>query len=81
MDRTKLCKLTSATKPNVSNACKEKDTAGSEVNFDPADDMAAKRQAFLKAIDRLLPLSESRRHTAAEVLIRQDRDSGHRDVI
>lgn len=43
------------------------------------DDMAVKRAAFLEATDRLLSLTEGRPHTPAEVLIREDRDSGHRD--
>ena len=43
------------------------------------DDMAAKRAAFLEAMDRLRPLTEGRKQTPAEVLIREDRDRGHRD--
>ncbi len=43
------------------------------------DDMAAKRAAFGETIKRLRPLTEGRRHTPAEVLIREDRDRGHRD--
>ncbi len=43
------------------------------------DDMAAKRAAFLEASDRLRERTRSRRHTPAEVLIREDRDRGHRD--
>ena len=43
------------------------------------DDMAAKRARFLEAIDRLRPLTEGRKQTPAEVLIREDRDRGHRD--
>ena len=43
------------------------------------DDMAAKRAAFLQATDRLRRLTEGRKHTPAEVLIREDRDHGHRD--
>ena len=43
------------------------------------DDMAVKRAAFLEATDRLRPLSEGRKHTPAEVLIREDREHGHRD--
>ncbi len=43
------------------------------------DDMAAKRAAFGEAMKRLRPLTEGRRHTPAEVLIREDRDHGHRD--
>ena len=43
------------------------------------DETAAKRAAFLEATDRLRPLTEGRTHTPAEVLIREDRDHGHRD--
>ena len=43
------------------------------------DDMAAKRAAFGEAMKRLRPLTEGRKHTPAEVLIREDRDRGHRD--
>ena len=43
------------------------------------DDMAAKRAAFLEATERLCPLTEGHKHTPAEVLIRGDRDQGHRD--
>ena len=43
------------------------------------DGMAAKRAAFLETMERLRPLSEGGRHTPAEVLIREDRDHGHRD--
>lgn len=43
------------------------------------DDMAAKRAAFGEAMKHLRPLTEGRRHTPAEVLIREDRDHGHRD--
>ncbi len=45
------------------------------------DGMAAKRAAFLEAMDRLSPLTEGRRHTPAEALIREDRDHGHRDTL
>ena len=45
------------------------------------DNMAAKRAAFREAMDRLRPLTEGRKHTPAEVLIRQDRDYGHRDTL
>ena len=44
-----------------------------------ADDMAAKRAAFGETIKRLRPLTEGSKHTPAEVLIREDRDHGHRD--
>ena len=44
-----------------------------------ADDMAAKRAAFRETMDRLRPLTEGRKQTPAEVLIREDRDRGHRD--
>ena len=43
------------------------------------DDMAAKRVAFGETMKRLRPLTEGRKHTPAEVLIREDRDHGHRD--
>ena len=43
------------------------------------DDMTAKRAAFLKTIERLRPLTEGRKQTPAEVLIREDRDRGHRE--
>ena len=43
------------------------------------DDMAAKRAAFGEAMKRLRPLTEGRKHTPAEALIREDRDHGHRD--
>ena len=43
------------------------------------DDMAAKRVAFLETMERLRPLTEGRKQTPAEVLIREDRDRGHRD--
>ena len=43
------------------------------------DDMAAKRASFLAMADRLRRKTEGRRHTPAEVLIREDRDHGHRE--
>ncbi|MYA90102.1 MAG: hypothetical protein F4X97_16905 [Boseongicola sp. SB0662_bin_57] len=43
------------------------------------DDMAAKRAAFLEASDRLRAKTSGRKQTPAEVLIREDRDRGHRD--
>ena len=43
------------------------------------DGMAAKRAAFAETMKRLCPLTEGRKHTPAEVLIREDRDRGHRD--
>ncbi len=42
-------------------------------------DMAAKRAAFGETMKRLRPLTEGRKHTPAEVLIREDRDYGHLD--
>lgn len=42
------------------------------------DDMASKRAAFLAATDRLRRKTEGRKQTPAEVLIREDRDHGHR---
>ena len=44
------------------------------------DDMAAKRAAFLAEADRLRRKTEGREHTPAEVLIREDRDHGHREL-
>ena len=44
-----------------------------------ADDMAAKRARFLEASRRLREKTKGRKHTPAEVLIREDRDRGHRD--
>ncbi len=44
-----------------------------------ADDMAARRASFLALSDRLRRATEGRAHTPAEVLIREDRDRGHRD--
>ena len=44
------------------------------------DDMAAKRASFLAVADRLRRKTEGRRHTPAEVLIREDRDHGHREL-
>ncbi len=43
------------------------------------DDMAAKRVRFLQASDRLQEKTRGRKQTPAEVLIREDRDHGHRD--
>ena len=43
------------------------------------DNMAAKRAAFLEASDRLREKTRGRKQTPAEVLIRDDRDRGHRD--
>lgn len=42
-------------------------------------DMAAKRARFLEASRRLREKTKGRKHTLAEVLIREDRDHGHRD--
>ena len=42
--------------------------------------MAAKRAAFLAEADRLRRKTEGREHTPAEVLIREDRDHGHREL-
>ena len=44
------------------------------------DDMAAKRASFLAVSDRLRRKTEGRAHTPAEVLIREDRDHGHREL-
>ena len=43
------------------------------------DDMAAKRARFLEASRRLREKTKGRKHTPSEVLIREDRDRGHRD--
>ena len=43
------------------------------------DDMAAKRASFQALSDRLRRKTDGRAHTPAEVLIREDRDHGHRD--
>ncbi len=43
------------------------------------DDMAAQRARFLEASDRLREKTRGRKQTPAEVLIREDRDHGHRD--
>jgi len=43
------------------------------------DDMAAKRATFLEASARLREKTRGRKQTPAEVLIREDRDRGHRD--
>lgn len=40
---------------------------------------AAKRAAFPEASDRLREKTGGRQQTLAEVLIREDRDRGHRD--
>ena len=42
------------------------------------EDSSAKREAFLALSARLRRASEERAHTPAEVLIREDRDQGHR---
>ena len=44
------------------------------------DDMAGKRASFLAMADRLRRKTDGRRHTPAEVLIREDRDHGHREL-
>ena len=45
-----------------------------------ADDMAAKRASFRALAARLRQKTEGRAQTPSEVLIREDRDSGHRAV-
>ena len=45
-----------------------------------ADGMSAKRTAFLEAADRLRRKTEGTKQTPAEVLIREDRDRGHREL-
>ena len=44
-----------------------------------ADDMAARRASFLALSDRLRRATEGRAHTAADLLIREDRDREHRE--
>ncbi len=44
------------------------------------DDMAAKRASFFAMVDRLRRKTEGRSHTQAEMLIRKDRDHGHREL-
>ena len=44
------------------------------------DDMTVKRTSFLALSARLRQATEGRRHTPAEVLVRDDRDRGHRDI-
>ncbi len=43
------------------------------------NDMTAKRARFLEASRRLREKTRGRKHTPAQVLIREDRDRGHRD--
>ena len=44
-----------------------------------ADDLETRRRAFLELAARLQHAGQSRRaHTPSEVLIREDRDAGHR---
>lgn len=43
------------------------------------DDLSAKRASFLALSARVRRATEGRAHTPAEVLIREDRDHGHRD--
>ena len=44
------------------------------------DDMAVRRASFLAVSDRLRRKTEGRAHTPAEVLIRENRDHGHRGL-
>ena len=44
------------------------------------DDLSAKRASFLARSARLRQATKGRVHTPAEVLIREDRDHGHRDT-
>ena len=44
------------------------------------DEMTVKRASFLMLSARLRQATEGRTHTPAEVLIREDRDHGHRDI-
>ena len=43
------------------------------------EDLPAKLDAFLARTARLRQATKGRAHTPAEVLIREDRDRGHRD--
>ncbi|MDE0148884.1 MAG: hypothetical protein OXM58_10980 [Rhodospirillaceae bacterium] len=45
------------------------------------DDVAANRASFLAVADRLRRETEGRPQTLSEVLIREDRDRGHRDCL
>ena len=42
------------------------------------EDLSAKRESFLALSERLRRATEGGAHTPAEVLIREDRDRGHR---
>ena len=44
------------------------------------DNMAVRRASFLAVWDRLRRKTEGRAHTPAEVLIRENRDHGHRGL-
>ena len=44
------------------------------------DDTESRRAAFLALADRLRRETKGRTQTPAEVLIREDRDRGHRDL-
>ena len=44
------------------------------------DDLVAKRASFLPMSDRLRQKTRGRLHTPSEVLIREDRDHGHREL-
>lgn len=54
-----------------------KDEARRILRHTDAEDMETKCAAFLEAMERLRQLTEGRKHTPAEVLIRKDRDHGH----
>lgn len=45
-----------------------------------SDDMAEKTRAFLDLSRRLRKLTAGRPQTPSHILIREDRDSGHRDA-
>ena len=45
-----------------------------------ADDMSAKRASFLALVARLRHETEGRTQTPSEVLIREDRETGHRVI-
>ena len=43
------------------------------------DDMAEKRRAFRELSEKMRRWTSGTPHTPSEILIREDRDSGHRD--
>ncbi len=62
----------------VSNRSLESE-AGHILECALADDLETRRRSFLDLVARLQHAGQSRRaHTRSEVLIREDRDGGHR---